>query len=76
MYPLKQEASKLLFPWPPSPTPPLCPSFQKPDLYSITHGTQMLLLSFPSSMGVGGTPSTELPVLLSSSLSGLPPRLE
>lgn len=54
MYLLKQEASKLLFPWPPSSTPPLCPSFQKPDLYSITHGTQMLLLSFPSSMGVGG----------------------
>lgn len=56
MYLLKQEASRLLFPWPPFSTLPLCPSFQKPDLYSITHGSQMLLLSFPSSWGGGTLP--------------------
>lgn len=66
MYLLKQEASKLLLPWPPFSTLPLCPSFPKPDLYRITHGPQMLLLRFPSSMGGEGTPSPELPVLLSS----------
>jgi hypothetical protein len=71
MYLLKQEARRLLVPRPPFSTLPLCPSFQKPDLCRITHGPQMLLLSFPSSMGGGGT---ELPVLLEQ--SGLPPRLE
>lgn len=64
MYLLKQEASRLLFPCPPFSILLLGSSFQKPDLYSITHGPQMLLFSFPSSMG-GGAPSTEMPVLLS-----------
>lgn len=63
MYFLKQEASRLLFPCPPLSILLLGPSFQKPDLYSITHGPQMLLFSFPRSMGVGvGAPSTEMPV--------------
>lgn len=73
MYLPKQEASRLLFPWLPFSTLLLGPSFQKPDLYSITHGPQMLQLSFPSSWGGGGTPGTEMPVLKEA---GLPQRLE
>lgn len=48
---LKQEASRLLLPCPPFSILLLGSSFQKPDLYSITHGPQMLLFSFASSMG-------------------------
>lgn len=70
---LKQEASRLLVPWPPFSTP-LCPSFQKPDLYSITHGPQMLLLGFPSSMGVRAHSQHRAASIPEQ--SGLPPRLE
>lgn len=57
-------AGSYLSPWPPFPALLLGPSLPKPDLYSITHGPQMLLFSFPSSMG-GGAPSAEMPVLWS-----------
>lgn len=75
---LKQEASSLLFPWPPF-SILLGPLLPEPDLYSITHGPQMLLFSFPSSMGGGAASTPEqagLPPILQGKHLSFPKHLE